>query len=459
MRTLKHAHIMILSVLCIAIARDSAHAQQMPSAGFYERAAARAESIFGKDDNGWAAFEAAIVDYAEYQERIDEPTRENEDFEQWLSIQLDALRFGEYPRPGLERAEAFLRSDETTLHLKQIDEALRSPTVFRPWDASVTVYDSWSNASHALIGRSRQTVAASTAQIRLAAANKRSEEIPEHVRRCLLLARAMSSRGLMIDCLLVTSQEMRLNQELRTLVVEILLDEVTLRGVINAIDQTPPVIPFEMVLESERDFCMATFVEFAKENGWKARPKKEAKFIDEVFATSIELARNPRRGRAASESMMQFAMRGLAGTKNQRQARESLVGSVNQVLDMDRTIRFDRAATRAMLLIALHRAQTGEWPQTIEGLAIPEDPIANRPFVYRRTPDAEAPFILYSVGSDGIDNGGKEKRGDAWDMPTPDDEGFDFVVSKARLPYTPSDSLFPLKMPSGGDASEDDSGE
>jgi hypothetical protein len=83
---------------------------------------------------------------------------------------------------------------------------------------------------------------------------------------------------------------------------------------------------------------------------------------------------------------------------------------VRAAADMgDRTQCFSRLLALD-LLIRAHRAEHGAWPKSLmevagavrsEGLNI--DPFSDAPFIYRVEPGG---FVLYSVGVDGIDNGG-----------------------------------------------------
>ncbi|MBU0637432.1 MAG: type II secretion system protein GspG [Planctomycetes bacterium] len=69
-----------------------------------------------------------------------------------------------------------------------------------------------------------------------------------------------------------------------------------------------------------------------------------------------------------------------------------------------------RRATRIMLALNLYHARQGHYPTTLSSLVpefiddLPPDPYTEEPFRYRPTADAE--FILYSCGRDGVDNGG-----------------------------------------------------
>jgi hypothetical protein len=57
-----------------------------------------------------------------------------------------------------------------------------------------------------------------------------------------------------------------------------------------------------------------------------------------------------------------------------------------------------------------HRAEHGEFPDDLADLvpgylsAVPKDPFSNKPFIYRRQPTG---YLLYSVGPDGKDDGGR----------------------------------------------------
>ncbi len=80
--------------------------------------------------------------------------------------------------------------------------------------------------------------------------------------------------------------------------------------------------------------------------------------------------------------------------------------------------QLERRALRVLWAIEMHRAMSGEYPETLEALRpsllgeTPRDPFAPaHPLGYlRRNPTDTDPrgYLLYSVGVDGIDNGGNE---------------------------------------------------
>jgi hypothetical protein len=73
-------------------------------------------------------------------------------------------------------------------------------------------------------------------------------------------------------------------------------------------------------------------------------------------------------------------------------------------------------STLVALALERYRRATGEWPATLAALvsgqlaAVPVDPFDGKPLRYRRLADG---VVVYSIGPDGTDNGGRLVRG-AW---------------------------------------------
>jgi hypothetical protein len=73
-------------------------------------------------------------------------------------------------------------------------------------------------------------------------------------------------------------------------------------------------------------------------------------------------------------------------------------------------VQAESAMLQADLGVRLFQSDEGRWPDSLEDLvpnylpAIPIDPYSNQPLKYRPEPMG---FVLYSVGDDGIDNGGR----------------------------------------------------
>ncbi len=95
-----------------------------------------------------------------------------------------------------------------------------------------------------------------------------------------------------------------------------------------------------------------------------------------------------------------------------------------------------------MLSIEQHRASSGQYPSSLTDLIpailddLPHDPYSAEGFIYRKVSEnlESAGYFLYSVGADGVDNGGTTSADDPNDAFTADsNEGLDFVFNKPRL--------------------------
>ena len=103
----------------------------------------------------------------------------------------------------------------------------------------------------------------------------------------------------------------------------------------------------------------------------------------------------------------------------------------------------DRAGTRLLLAIELHRAQTGAHPAALTDLVpsilsgIPADPFASDGrFIYTRVDPAADLFgrsyLLYSVGFDGSDDGGLVLDDELYQALTAGHPGTDYVFNQPR---------------------------
>lgn len=94
----------------------------------------------------------------------------------------------------------------------------------------------------------------------------------------------------------------------------------------------------------------------------------------------------------------------------------------------------EQAGTQVLLLIEMYRANTGTLPADLLacGAAMIKDPFTGDSFRYKVN-DGGSEYVLYSVGIDGIDNGGQEKPGSEIDaIGSNDGKGFDYVFNRQR---------------------------
>jgi hypothetical protein len=108
--------------------------------------------------------------------------------------------------------------------------------------------------------------------------------------------------------------------------------------------------------------------------------------------------------------------------------------------------------TRLMVALDLYRARHGAYPQRLEELVpailprLSQDPINGGDFGYRRLESDPSlrPYLLYSTGLDGTDDGGVEAAGaDRWGALAPGHSGTDYQINRSRR-----DEVFPDPPPS-----------
>ncbi len=158
-------------------------------------------------------------------------------------------------------------------------------------------------------------------------------------------------------------------------------------------------------LASERNGCWLLENVVPKLGGTDARPViAELQRVDKARVPWDEIRRNERKLPTGTWSSVLHPVRWL---KNQRQAREQ-----HRVVEL--RIRGVVAQQRLLLTELALRAclsERGQAPSDLGALvpdylsAVPEDPFSRRPLVFR---PQGANWLLYRVGPDGVDDGGKE---------------------------------------------------
>jgi hypothetical protein len=91
--------------------------------------------------------------------------------------------------------------------------------------------------------------------------------------------------------------------------------------------------------------------------------------------------------------------------------------SLQKVLNKVEAAEINRALAISAIALKRHQLQHGAWPDTLTALvpeylpAAPRDPVDGLPLRYRRS--ADGGFVLYSVGTNGTDDGGDPDRDSA----------------------------------------------
>ena len=139
----------------------------------------------------------------------------------------------------------------------------------------------------------------------------------------------------------------------------------------------------------------------------------------------------------------------------------TLVPALDSFVQRSVMFRSQLEAARVELALEAYHARHGEWPDSLALLApdvlaeVPLDPINGLPFGYRRIEGASAtqpdgspdprPYLLYSLGADGKDDGPApvldDVRADRYDplLGRKEGEGHDFIFNTVRPPLEEDD--------------------
>lgn len=406
----------------------------LTAAEFYSRAEATRERALGPGPNAWDELAAVLAQHESAIRTARASRSADSDPDSLPAIELDAVCLGHFPRPGVEGAVQLMDEMAQIGLFANLDRALAAQVIAQPWDTTRPVYDAF-NAGFAHLGQIRGLGRTLRARLRVAAARGDAPQAVQAFQNQLALARAVAGRCLTIDYLVGVAASTMTLQEARHLALEEALTADMIRGMLAALESGPSLPPPDAILDTERDFSLATFVEGAKEHGLAVNRREWISRIESAHAAAAAKLAEPDRGRAATMADAEYFGAVLGGIASESELFALLDHSLAMVLDNERRLALDIAGTRAVLLVALHRAEQGRYPESLEEIGAPVDPVADMPFVLRLTPEAPgAPFLLYSVGADRTDNGGTERAGGMLAAPGPDDQGFDYIFTKARRP-------------------------
>lgn len=394
---------------------------------FYDQAGEIQESTFGSGVNAWPAFVEALQAHTRLLERLDEEAAESGDPGRQTAVRIDAVRVGGYPRSDLAPALGALERVRESDILLNFDQAFASPLLYQPWDESLPVQDAVGEglATGAAI---RSFARTNLALLRVAAAEDRGS-VPLIASRQLALTSAAASRLLVIDYLIGAATCTTLLNEINALALE---GELTLEecGALLAMLESSPLPPIATVLETERLFALAT-LDSAIRGGVKRATFIEA--IDDALKEALAHADDPYAADLEVHSFSDTMVRLMASPSGHAEFVSLMRSTFGQVIRNAKIIDLRIAATRAVLQLEAHRLTRGAYPATLDSIDAPTDPITGGGLLYRLTREGPAPYLLYSAGIDGVDNGGMERpRGDELGYPDPGDIGYDFVLVRPR---------------------------
>lgn len=326
------------------------------------------------------------------------------------------------------------------------------------------------------LGSCRAITRINCARMRLAAETGDDAELLAAVEQCMALGKHISGQAMIIDYLVGAAIQAHTQQEVRFLIVDGRIAPSLAEQLLKAVDRHP-LRPLGPLFDTERfivmDVIQRTFSDTGGGNG-RFLPTAAA----ELGATGLGM---PGVGMSKSWRVMNLAgllhpdrrttearaneiydgfIRAAAMSHAERanavtvdvdtlvsgnRLLEILVPAGYRTMRSRDTIDSDREATRIMLALEIHRAQHGAFPPTLGSLAeilgeeVPLDPIVSAPFGYRVLESLDQhgrSYILYSITSDGVDNGGDmgDRPPETPILPRNGVTNIDFVYNRPRLP-------------------------
>ena len=403
---------------------------------FHAQAGEIYTEVFGEGVNTWPQLQDTLGAHSQMLEEIDRPFRDDLEvaIDDWPTIQIDLVRFGALPRPGLDNARRALEQIAVSGILEEADRALDSTACHRVWNEAIPVYDAFGDGLE-VMGQMRSLGRTNLALLRIAATDEDGDATLRAVNRQLGLARASSSRLLYLDDFSGVGTVLTTLTELRSLALEGHLDPETCLALLDRLEQ-PILPPLKSVLAIERLFSLATFADSAAKSGTRIHRQRLIDAIDACFVEATAAIDEPYG--AAFDVLSLEAMTAAVLDEESSEAEDIRLmrSSAGRVIRNRAVLRLHVAATRTVLLIELYQHQHGDYPASLGLIDPPTDPITGGSFVYRLTPDSPdgMPYLLYSTGVDGVDNGGQEKPATGLTFADPSDTGYDYVLCKPRRP-------------------------
>ncbi len=401
---------------------------------FYAQVQAIQQRALGDGPNGWPVFENILdMHDAILQAENDKATEEGGKV--IPAKVIDDMVYGPYPREGLEAGLRFFETLEQAGFFSQFEHVCENyPMIVQPWETGMPVSDSFTRGM-IVQNRIRSLCRTLQAHSRVLAHAGDDDGFVRDVTLQLRSAKAAASRLAVIDVLSGVAITTRMLMELNHLALEEAMSATMIKGVLKVLDDEPLLVPMDAELDTQRAYDLATVPvdDQAGKSEQAAVRRAYEEAVDAAYARASALAGDASRGPIATideGTYFSYMLADRLDTEQQLSVMDYIYASV---LDNDRRLRFDLAGTRAVLLVALYKAEHGVYPESLDEVGAPEDPISGMPFVYKITPDDPAmPFLIYSVGADHVDNHGVEKEASMLSPPGPDDVGYDCRITRPR---------------------------
>ncbi|MCA9289754.1 MAG: hypothetical protein KDA25_01425 [Phycisphaerales bacterium] len=407
--------------------------------------------------------DALLVDYEQLYEAVTAELMQASDEHDARPLECERIIFAVDVPDDIDAERRFLARLATSSILADLDAVIAGGPAVRDFSGPDGVHAIFMQE----LGRARLLAFALAAHMRLSAEAGDYDAAARSFERILGLASAIE-QPILISMLVADSIRSLVLSEVAPELIEHTYPEAAARRMLDAMDRFAPRAT-RIGIEGERlalhDIIQRTFTDDGAGDG-HALLDRFAEFLGDWSMTGSE----PPRGFAGAalsrfylasrretvdviDSMyealqvrlaMPLAQRaglpvqpfGPAALSNRFSLVTGLLPTLQGAADQRDAAASTFAGVRIMVALELHHARHGTWPATLDALvpgilpSLPLDPITAGPFGYRllaNDPDGR-PYLLYSLGADGVDDGGRDI-----DEPSPPNVvTADLVISTVR---------------------------
>lgn len=366
-----------------------------------------------------AATEQALIDAIETTAEV-ERAHGASMHEDGIYVLLD----GPLPRDGVEGELALL-------------EALREAGVFDATAAYARIADSVAHTrpdewilevggGSLVSSDARRLLAVQLARMRIAAVDEDVDGVVQIADEVLAHAQGASARLGSDDRTIAAAMQISVMREVSSLIQESLLDEATCSRLTGVIDARSLSDLGAHLRATQETMCEPDYLDWV---GTEASEGDLEALLAEVLAH------------------LETPVVALPEYDDDEFSQLSFIRYMHfMAVELNATRAMFVKSAKIMLALEIYKRRHGAYPAVLDDLVpdvieeLPADPISGRGFGYRALPERDAQgraYLLYSIGYDGEDNGGREgdqtaqlhvRRGE------PEGHGHDWVINEARDP-------------------------
>ncbi len=324
------------------------------------------------------------------------------------------------------------------------------------------------------LGQSRGLVRNRLAASRLALHHGDKYDLLPAIESCLALSKTVSFQFSDVSRLIAISIDGMILYEIKHQLMEAQFDEQTYRALLELLT-VHSLLPLSLMIDQQRSYVNDTMEWLFSDSGYMLLDKFATKTNLQGYDSNLLLALQERfllqtksEVSANTEQWFNFYEQEVNLLPSKRWANGSHPDIVDEQLSADplsvyiwllprlrsnigehTALTVEMTGTRILIAIELFAATQGRYPDSLSDL-VPDylskllnDPIHGKPFGYYKSDDDPhgRPYILYSYGIDGVDDGGQEYDNDKSDFYTNTDPlikrnifGVDYIINKPRRP-------------------------